>query len=348
MQKLTHRLFSQSARESKTRFIVPHIFQPSVKVVHKSTELIFPNNFDHSWRPAVDITFFTQNEITMRGNPNFCTQVNTLFKQIFHLANNAKQTEAAQIVDKLIAICEEHNMRLADDMVTLAKGWVNENSPMAYIAAMLGVKDQEMPSSLAITIAQIYKTLINKDDKAYISHEPKTMESLDSVFNTYLAAHDHYDEEVLAKIIFCIIEILHNNHLKNSSTSKSIERMISYLTSIYPNGTNFPWPVIALRFHQVFLLHQAGDTKSALTALERLESDLFSLNFIRSTRFTEKNKDLLCGAFVFNKCQISDFGYTEKNELSDYAHKLFSQALTDDDELITEVFLERKNSSLLI
>lgn len=106
MQKLPHRMFSQSLTRPKPCFVMPHILHPCVKVVRDSSELLFPRNFDQSWHPIVDMGYFKDNEIAMLNDAEHCHFVNSMFKRVVKLANDKQAAEAGLALVELIKKCE--------------------------------------------------------------------------------------------------------------------------------------------------------------------------------------------------------------------------------------------------
>lgn len=348
LQKLRHRLFSNSLTLPKTCFIMPHVLQPCIKVVRDSAELLFPKNFDQSWQPTTDMVYFKKDEIAMRNTVEHCQHVNRIFKSVSQLANAGQDAKACSLLAELIAHCNEENKELSKDMAQLAEGYVkgkDRDGGMGYIGAMIGVNDQMSPNDLAIITAQIYRTLINKDYQSYNELEPKLIESLNNHLEIYTAASEHYDEQFLSKIIFILVDILHyNSYLNNKNLSESTKRLMSRIECTYPFCSKLHWSQLALKFHYVFYYYQANLYQNALDQLKHLEYDLFSLKFSYDDQLAEKNKQLLRGSYVYNKCQLTDLGFTEKNDLLDYAKNLLSQALGNNDELLREIFSDQEHA----
>jgi hypothetical protein len=348
MQKLRHRLFSASLTRPQTFFIIPHVLQPCIKVVHDSVELLFPKNIEQSWQPTTDMVYFKETEIAMWNNIEHCQNVNRIFKTAAELANAGQNAKACSLLAESIAHCNEENNKLNEDMAQLAEGYAkgkDRDGGMGYIGAMIGVNDQMSPNDLAIISAQIYRTFLNKDYQAYRELEPKLIESLNNHLEIYIAASEHYDEQFLSKIIFILVDILHyNNYLDHINLSENTKRLMSKIECTYHSHSNLHWSQIALKFHYAFYYYQAHLPQNALDQLKNLEDDLFSLKFSNDNQITEKNNQLLRGSYVYNKCQLADLGFTEKKELLNYAKNLLSHGLDNNEGLLREIFSDHEHA----
>lgn len=346
MQKLRHRLFSHSSTQRKTCLILPHILQPSIKVVCDSSELLFPKNFDQSWHPDIDMVYFKQREIAMLIDPEHCQYVNSIFKTVAQLANEGQKAEARSLLAELISKCNEKNKNLNKTMALLAEGWVKGNDgPMAYIGGMIGVNDQMGPNDLAIITAQIVQALINKDYQSYIDQEPKLIESLTNQIEILIAASDYYDEQFLSKIIFSFVDILHfNTYLKNHNLSDFAKRLMSRIGCLESKYSCPNWSQIVLLFHYVFYYHQVNQRQNAIDALKHLEGILFSLNFNYDKGLPDRSKKILQGSYVYNKCQLVGLGYTRKTELTEYAKNLLTQSLDNHEGLLHNLFSDPEHT----
>lgn len=348
MQKLRHRMFSDSLSRTKTCLILPHVLQPCIKVVRDSTDLLFPKNSDQCWHPTTDIDYFKKDEIAMRNNAEHCLYINSLVKAASQFANAGQGVKACSLLAELITNCDEKNKILNEDKAGLVEGWRNGtdgDGGMGYIAAMIGLNDQMIPNDLAIMSAQIYRTLINKDYQSFLELQPTLIESLDTHLEVYIAASEHYDEQFIAKLLSCLVDILHyNTYLNNNILAESIKTLISRIHCTYPMDSRLFWSQLAFKFHYVFYCYQANLHKNALDQLKDLEGNLFSLQFSTDKHLSEKSKQLLQGAYIYNKCQLANLGYTEENELLDYAKNLLSQALDNKDDLLREIFSAQEHS----
>ena len=346
MQKFRHRLFLHSLTQPKARFILPHILQPSIKVVRDSSDLLFPKNFDQSWHPVMDMAYFKKREIAMLNDAEHCQYVNSIFQTVAQLAYERKTVEACSLLAELMARCNERNIALSKNMALFAEGWVKGNDgPMSYMAAMIGLNDQMYPNDMAIIVAQMAQTLIKKDLKFYTELEPKLIDSLSNQIETYIAAHDYYDEQFLSKILFSFVDILHyNTYLNNFILPDSITSLMSRIGSVESSYSCPFWSQIAVYFHYVFYYYQANQRQNALDALKHLEGILYSLNFSHDKNIPDKSKLLLQGSYIYNKCQLVDLGYSRKIEFNEYAKDLLTQALENEDSLIHELFNDQEHS----
>lgn len=348
MKKLRHRMFSNSITSTRINLILPHILHPCITVVQDSTDVLFPKNFDQRWYPRADLVYFKEDEIAFKSNAKFCQHVNTIFKNVSQSANAGQEANGSSLLVELIASCNKENKNLNEDMRRLAEAFHNgrdNDGGMGFIGAMIGLNDLMIPNDLAVITAQIYQTLINKDYQFFIELQAKLIESLSDYFEIYIAASDHYDEQFIAKLLFCLADILHyNNFLNNTILPESINRLISKIECTYPIDSRLYWSQFAFKFHYVFYNYNANLPKNAIDQLNELEGNLFSLAFNTDEYLLEKSKNLLQGSYVYNKCQLVDVGYSEKIRLFEYSKGLLSQALDNNDEIMHEFFSEIKRT----
>lgn len=343
MQKLRHRLFSQSITQPRTLLVLPHVLHPCIKIAQDSKDLLFPKNFDQSWHPSIDMVYYQKNEVATWNDAEHCETVNTTFKSVIQLDNGGQQAKACSLLSELITMCNAKNKELYDIAAQITHSYHYGNDGeggMGHIGAMLGLNDQISPNELAIIAAQIYQAVINKDTQPYIQIETKLIESLTHQIEIYQAASEHYDEQFLAKIILCFVDILHYNAYLVKELPQYIDDFMRWISWTYSTYADPRWSPIALLFHYVFYYNQVNQRKNAIDTLEYLEKILFSLKFSSDKQLPEKSKYLLQGAYVYNKCQLADVGFSEKIDLLEYSKHLLSQALNNKHELLSELFSE--------
>lgn len=243
----------------------------------------------------------------------------------------------------------EKNNKLNEGIALLTESYVKDNDrfkigKMGYIGRLIAINDCMCPNDLAIIAAQIFQSLLN-DSKSYNELESKIIEPLTNQMEIYIAAREHYDEQFISKILLCLVEILHyNTFLQRNNLSEPLQRLISRIHCTYPGYSSLFWSQFAFNFHYFFYSYQNNLHKDALGVLKDLEDKLFSLEFSSDTQFTEESKKLLQGAYVYNKCQLVEVGYTRKKELLEYSKNLLTQALDNSRDLLESLFSEQDHS----